>query len=54
MRKVMCEVIIRDVLGNNHVYKCCGISQKNAEEKLLKEFPGDKIVKSTVLYEYEE
>ena len=54
MAKVMCEIIIRDVLGNNHIYKCSGISQKDAEEKLLKKFPADKIIKSTILYEYEE
>lgn len=52
--KVMCEVTIKDILGKNHIYKCCGFTQKDAEQKLLKEFPSDKIVKSIVLYEYED
>ena len=54
MTKVFCEVVIKDVLGKEHVYKCCGKTQTEAEQKLLKQFPSDKIVRSKVLYEYEE
>lgn len=54
MTKVMCEVTIKDVTGKNHVYKCCGVTQADAEKKLLKEFPSDKIVSSKVLYSYDD
>ena len=53
MMKVMCEVTIKDILGKNHIYKCCGFTQEDAEQKLLKKFPSDKIIKSVILYEYE-
>ena len=54
MKKVFCEVVIKDILGKEHVYKSCGKTQKEAEQKLLKQFPSDKIVRSKVLYEYDE
>lgn len=54
MTKAFCEVVIKDVLGKEHVYKCCGKTQLEAEQKLLKQFPSDKIVHSKVLYEYDE
>lgn len=54
MTKVFCEVVIKDVLGKEHVYKCCGKTQAEAEQKLSKQFPSDKIIRSKVLYEYDE
>lgn len=54
MTKVLCEVTLKDDLGKNHTFKCCGFTLQNAEEKLLKQFYPDKIVKSRVLYEYDE
>lgn len=54
MEKVFCEVVLKGTDGKNRTYKCCGVTQKNAEEKLLKEFPGDKIVSSEVLHRYDE
>lgn len=54
MEKVFCEVVLKGTDGKNRIYKCCGVTQKNAEEKLLKEFPDDKIVSSEVLHKYDE
>ena len=52
--KVLCEITIKDILGKNHTYRCCGVSKSDAEINLLKEFPSDKVIKSEVLYKYED
>ena len=54
MKKVFCKVILKDVVGVERTYRCCGMSQADAERKLLDAFPADKIVCSKVIYEYDE
>ena len=54
MKKVFCEITLNCSDEKNRTYKCCGVTQKDAEQKLLKQFSGDKIVSCTVLHEYDE
>ncbi|MBO6105635.1 MAG: hypothetical protein J6O99_07035 [Methanobrevibacter sp.] len=54
MTKVFCEIVLLGTDGKKRTYKCAGITKEDAEKKLLKSFPDDKVISNTFLHEYDE
>lgn len=54
MLKYFCEITLKCDDSKIRVYKSCGLSQEDAENKLLSNFPGCEIIKSVVLHTYSE
>lgn len=40
--------------GKVRTYRCCGVTQNDAINKLLRDFPGSTVIKVIHLHDYED
>ena len=54
MIKGFYEVTLKHEDGELRTYRCCGVTENNAIEKLLREFPGATVIEKVHLHDFED